>query len=353
MNIIIPFYVILAFFGLSHVSDFGISWDENTSRANGAITATYIVRLIGLGHYFPDTAVLPDLAQWQDADYGVALELPLTAAEFLSGKKQLRDIFIVRHTATFAFCSLGFLALGLLAKRRFNSELIGAFTFLQLVLFPRFFAESFYNSKDLGFAATIAIFLFLLQSVLRKPTRMAGILMAVAAAVSVDTRIAGLMCVVLAAGAVALKSRSAGRRWFVDATVFVTLSCGLIYAFWPWLWEAPVERFLTALHNMSHFRWNGLVLFNGKTAYATDLPRSYIPTWISITTPLPTLMLSVVGFAAFASAIFRAFLGVQTTSLFQRTFLVLEAHYLDLSVASIALAPIAAAIAMHSVLYDG
>lgn len=65
--------------------------------------------------------------------------------------------------------------------------------------------------------------------------------------------------------------------------------------FWPWLWEAPLTRFIQAFTNMSKFRWDGLVLYLGQFIASTNLPWHYIPVWIMITTPLAYTLLFTIG----------------------------------------------------------
>jgi hypothetical protein len=85
--------------------------------------------------------------------------------------------------------------------------------------------------------------------------------------------------------------RLAGTAARLAAVAVVVLLLGTI--FWPWAQAAPLTRPFQALLGVSHFRWGGLVLFNGREYRANELPWYYAPWWFLISTP-PVVIVGVV-----------------------------------------------------------
>jgi hypothetical protein len=127
------------------------------------------------------------------------------------------------------------------------------------------------------------------------------------------------------------------------AATYLLLFVALMVAMWPYLWEAPWQNFVQAFRNMSKFRWGNDVLYRGELIQATDLPWHYALVWIGITTPV----LYLVGFLVGAGrTLWQA--GRRGWRLYATA-----AEWQDLLFLALTLAPIAAVIVLHSVVYDG
>lgn len=124
--------------------------------------------------------------------------------------------------------------------------------------------------------------------------------------------------------------------------VFIIFSCLALYITWPFLWTDPLSNFVLAFKNMSKFRWDGTVLFNGELIKATELSWNYIPVWFSITTPIIYLLLGVFGFLLLIIQFFRTPYAFLDNSI-KRTNLLFLGYFL---------APLISVIVFDSVLYD-
>jgi hypothetical protein len=144
------FFVTLLVLGLNIYRDYGISWDEPTQRVTGAVTVNYLAQKFNAPAFMASwNGSVPPMDMYLDRDYGVAFEAPAVALEQLFRLKDSRDIYMFRHLLTFLAFFAGVCAAYRLAYRRFLDCRIGLLSALFLVLTPRFFAESFYNSKDI------------------------------------------------------------------------------------------------------------------------------------------------------------------------------------------------------------
>ena len=298
------FFSLYVLLGVILYENYGISWDEHIERHTGIVSANYIVEYFDidfLQRELPPKAGKIPLAEYKDNVYGVAFQLPVLFLERLFGYTDTRDIFLFRHLITFLVSVAGVFALFKLAERRFSDWRIGLLGALFLILSPRLFAHSFYNSKDAVFMACFAVSIDSTVRYLLHPTKKNAGLHALITAILIDIRIIGL---IIPAATVSLALLRIGRK---EVSLQKTLSSLLVYsllagiltiAFWPFLWSDPVANFLFAFKKMAHYPWSGSVLYFGEYRLASELPWHYIPIWITITTPLLYSFFFIFGCAA-------------------------------------------------------
>lgn len=138
--------------GLGIAGDYGISWDEQVNREFGQRSLDLALRLLGIPGPAPEAAAEPGPA----AEYGPSFELLLAALERLSGAEDSREVFLLRHRATFLAFWAGAACFFLLLRRVLEDAALALAGTGLLVLSPRIFADSFYNSKD---AVLLALFI--------------------------------------------------------------------------------------------------------------------------------------------------------------------------------------------------
>jgi hypothetical protein len=289
---------------------------------------------------------LPPLGEYQDRDYGVAFEVPLVVAEALSGLHDRKDVLELRHLLTFLLAIAGVFAVHRLASRRFGDWRIGLLTALLLVLSPRVFAESFYNSKDGAFMAAFAIAMAATVSFVLKPGVRTALLSAIASAFAIDIRIVAVMLPLASTALLAVrlaKHEVPTGPTFRALGLYWPLLVMFVIGMWPWLWFDPVGHFIEAFRNMSSFRWADNVFYFGEYLRPTRLPWHYTIVWISITTPLLYVALFVVGCAAIVWQVVRS-----NVALWRNDEELQDVMFLGLFAA-----PLLAVVAMGSVIYDG
>ncbi len=76
--------------------------------------------------------------------------------------------------------------------------------------------------------------------------------------------------------------------------IYFILLIPFTLTFWPSLWYDPLI-FLKSILRMSQFPWNYTNLFNGSFINANEIPWYYIPTWVSITSPIAVILLYLIG----------------------------------------------------------
>lgn len=331
---IFGFFIFYLLLGVLIFRDYGFTWDDQLSRLNGIMAFDYIA------------GANSNLLTYVDRDYGTAFELPLVVIEKALHLTSTQQIFFMRYFVTFLFYFVGTIFFYLLARKRFGN-LFGFLGLIFLILSPRIFADSFYNSKDIGLLSIFTIAIFTMKYFLDHPTWRSGIVHGLICALVVDIRMPGVIILGLTFGFLLLDAFFLKKNnWKSLSKPFLLFlaSFGIFtILFWPYLWLNPVGNFLQAFSNLSHFvRWDDTVLYLGKFVKAAhDLPWHYSLVWISITTPLTYLIFFAIGVVAIILRFAKkplAFYGKHRDDLIFISWFVL---------------PLLSVIVLHSVIYDG
>ena len=277
------------------LDDYGVSPDDVNQRRIGQAALDY---LAGDGDRALDQVLV-----FTDRYYGPAFEAPLELVGRVFGLEDSRDVFLARRLLTHLF----FLASGvfcyLLVLRMFGSRLLALAALALFLLHPRLYAHSFFNSKDVPFAAMFMIALYLTHRAFRRETLGAFLLCGAGVGLLVNLRTLGiiLFAAVLALRALdVLFAGGAGerKRILLAGGAFALAAALTCYAAFPVLWTDPLGRIGEVWTLAARHINPASNLFRGEWLYAPDgAPFEYIPVWMGITTPPLALLLAVVGAA--------------------------------------------------------
>lgn len=344
------FFALYLAVGLLAFDDYGISRDEDHNRRNGQVSARYATGQVAqvLGIRSP-TELETEIHTYRDRDYGVFVELPLYFLESALGLDDSRETYLARHLATFLIFWGASIAFFFLVKNRFGRWWIALIGCALLIASPRIFAHSFFNSKDIGFLSVFIVAVYTLQRLRSDPSVLNVALHTVASAAAVSTRIVGVLIPAITLAVIGLDhvSRTAAtdqRRKAASVTLAYLAGLALLTtAFWPYLWSGPIGNFAEAFRNMSRFRWESTVLYRGEFMLSSELPWHYVPVWIGATTPILYLALFGLGTGSLLRAVWTS----KGRAWRERS------DSEDLIYLTLLLVPIASAIVLGSVLYDG
>jgi hypothetical protein len=279
----LPSYLVLAFLlgflvlGLSVYQDYGIAWDEPAQVDIGRMNWSYIRNRD------------PQLLTFQDRYYGPAYEIILFR---LNDTIDTRQMYLERHLFNFLFFFAGVVAFFWLAHRLFDSSWMALMASLCLMLSPRIFADSFYNTKDIPFMVAIIFAMLTMVLFLDRPTWKTAVLHGGFSAFLIACRAPGIFIPVITfiflAARWILQHRPAkvvGRE-LLASSMYLIFTLGLTTFFWPILWHDPLSEFINGLNRMSHFPYLSDFFYLGREIKPNQLPWHYIPVWISISTPL-------------------------------------------------------------------
>jgi len=280
------------------LDDFGVSFDETIQRQIGI--ANYLYLSQGATQLFD--------RDFPERHYGPVFEVLLVVVEKQLGLSDSRAIYLVRHGLTFLLFGVAVAFFHRLCLRQFRSWRTAIFGCCCLVLSPRIFADSFYNSKDLPFLSVFVVSVYTLVRFLDEGTARRAVWHALSCAVLTDIRIVGLVVPaitgLLATGEllfVRSPDRSAGRRATMLAVYGGLLVCFTV-ALFPFLWKSPLPHLAEVFARMSQFPFHRTSLYLGQHLPPEAIPWHYAPVWIGVTTPLAYLGLFGVGLLATAGS---------------------------------------------------
>lgn len=288
------FFAAFLILGIFIFKDYGVSWDELMQLNTGRIALRYVT---GQGD---------ELFTYRDRHYGTAVEMPLVVIEkILKLSNDSRALFLMRHFSIFLIFFLGVAFFYKLCRYRFNSRMMGLAGAFFIILSPRIFANSFYNSKDIPFLSLFIISIYTLIRFLDTPTPRRTIIHALACAILIDIRIVGIIMpfftflfalIYKVIGKEKTQSElQAMTGPLIGYTIFSIL---FTIAFWPLLWRQPLHNFIAAFKEMASYDFPYTILYFGRFISGKELPWHYVPVWIAISTPIFYLIFFAIGCVA-------------------------------------------------------
>ncbi|HEY8090144.1 MAG TPA: glycosyltransferase family 39 protein, partial [Polyangiaceae bacterium] len=318
--------------GLATVGDYGITIDEPVRARSGDswwhFLATWDSRYLPHGFF---------------ANYGALFDMLGSAVA--RGHRAIGgdDVYFARHLLIFVSGWLGLLGTYLLGRRVLTPA--GAVMALViLVLMPRYYGPCFNNPKDIPFAATFVWAMFGLVRLLQDPSPRSAVLCGALGALCTAVRPFGAVFAPLGALACLwpLAEAARERRWRLLAFQ-LSSAIVLTVALWPILWVRPPWHVVKAMLVLgSDLNPEGTPLphlFLGKVYSPLESPPYYLPVWLAVTLPVPTLALVLAGGAFLLARVRRA----------ERRAALWTAAILGIWV----LAPIAIPFVHRVALYDG
>jgi hypothetical protein len=231
---------------------------------------------------------------------------------------------------------------------------------LFLCLTPMFYGHMYNNPRDVPFAALYVVSLFYIVRCAKMLPRVPWLellKLGIAIGLALGGRIGAVFllflwgaCVAgfLLAGIARRDKQTRGRLRRDAARVgagfaYVTvIAWAIMLVFWPWGQAHPLSSWWESMKMMSQFPWKGTILFRGREIASEQLPRSYVPTFLTMILPeFYFLALGAGGALVLARYVFAA----------RRPGLVSRWPYLLLAFACVW--PPVVAIVLHSTLYDG
>ncbi len=320
---VILFFILYFLLGTLIFKNYGISWDEPYQRQIGYVSLEYIRG---------DTSLL----SFTDRYYGVIFELPLVIIERVANIEDTRIIYLFRHYATFLLFYAGVIVFYLLNTKLFKSWKLGLVACSFLLLNPRIFADSFYNSKDIPLLVFYIFSTYTTYQFVTEKKKTNFFLHSLASALVINTRVVGL---IIPAVTTLFLLVSEPKKNIKKLVYYLTTTSIFTYLFWPVLWTNPL-RIFEAIATMANFSYqkNLPTLYLGEFVSTFSLPWHYLPVWIGSTLPISFSILFLLG-------LLKAFFEYK-----QGTSKKLQENSLLLVLMCV---PILSAIFLGSTLYDG
>jgi len=279
---------------LSTFRDYGVTWDEDVHNWYGNFVLDYYLSLFG------DKTAL----HWRDLyNYGAVFD---TVAAALNRVSPI-GVYETRHLLNGLVGILGLIGCWKLGGAAAGPR-AGFIASLLLISIPNYYGQMFNNPKDIPFAVGIVwSTYYLIRIVPTLPRPPLGTLAKLGAAIgmTMGVRVGGLLLLCYLILLLALdgiwRVVSANRFDELASTAWVSFwrvllpVAGVAYPvmllFWPWAQTDPIENPLRALAFFSHQSFPFYTLFDGQFVPASDLPWTYLPTYIALALPELVLVL--------------------------------------------------------------
>jgi len=274
--------------------DYGVTWDEDAHNWYGNFVLNYYLSL------FSDRTAL----HWRDLyNYGAVFDTVAAALNRISPI----GVYETRHLLNALIGILGVVGCGKLG-RVLGGARTGLIAALFLMLTPNYYGQMFNNPKDIPFAVGVVWATYYMVSivpVLPRPPIRTLIKLGVAVGMTMGVRVGGLLLLcefgvllaldgvwrMIAARRAAILIASAWTAFWRTFLPVVIVAYPVMLLFWPWGQTDPIENPLRALAFFSHQTFPFPTLFDGRFIPASDLPWTYLPTYIAVALPELILVL--------------------------------------------------------------
>ncbi|HBB33979.1 MAG TPA: hypothetical protein DDZ80_13465 [Cyanobacteria bacterium UBA8803] len=297
---------IISLIGFSTVGNYGLSIDEAIEIS----MVKWNYELIAKG-----TPIPKDL-RYYGTVFNVSAEVLFQVSELLEkgslnmadtkdSSQLIRDRIKIKHPFTFLISLLAYISVAAIVGIfcGFDYAWCGP---IVLALFPMFWGHSFFNPKDVPFAALFilcsCVGAYVVERYVQKGsktnigfnnTTIISILYGILVGLNTSIRVGGLVLIpftLIAYGVITLGSiKHHYKNWLniagfygvmVIAWATTTIIC------FPSSWANPIQWLFETVGYLSDHSWKGIVLFEGKLFFDSTLPWYYIPKWVAMTLPL-------------------------------------------------------------------
>jgi hypothetical protein len=355
--LVLVFFVIYFLIGIFVYHNYGISGDEHTERETSlrqyrfAVSKIYYIftkkQVPGFEH---DHIWYQNYLQGMSNDkyYGTFLQWPAVIYEHLHNfNLPPSEIYQVRHLLNFTYFFLATICFYLLLKKQFQKRWLALLGVTVIILTPRFFAESFYNNKDILFASFYIITIYFCQKLITKPTIiktvLAGIILALASNVRVIAILIGLIYFLVL---LFMAYKEKKLKFLGLGLLFISIAGVAYIAIHPTAWGQETTFIIEVLKTFSNYQWSWGTLYFGQLVTSSTQPWHFAFGYFWATTPIIYSTLIVVGIGAYLIKKLKIVKNKQR-------FLLQKVQNLDNLMLIFALAPILAVIILHSTLYQG
>ncbi len=303
---IIIFFIFYLILGLFIYKDFGIGIEEHFQRQNGFYWLNYFItngdfnnfKSIVALKYNEILSTNPDLPDSSFFNfYGIIFDLPLAFIETFFEIRSSKIYFELRHLVTFLIFFISSIYFYRIIKNRIENNLIIFLGLFFYISAPRIFGDSFHNNKDIIFLSFLTIAVSYLFKLFEKPNNRNLLLFCFFSAIASSSRIMGiylpLMMIIFYFLEYLIKNFSF-KDFLYQSIKLLIIFYFFLLLHYPYAWELNIFELKKWFKNF--FYWMDIeVLFNGEYYMIKYLPRSYLPTWLIISTPIVILIFFLIG----------------------------------------------------------
>ncbi|MCL2740266.1 MAG: hypothetical protein FWE47_03655 [Oscillospiraceae bacterium] len=299
----IALFTIYLIIGLFTFNDYGMSYDQSVDRGTALVNYVHVMKNFMLesdNRNIREVAEkASELGTYFDRFYGSFLQTAPIAIEHLyKFELSTRETFLIRYLFVFLNFWLGGIFFYLILKKRFTNPFVPLIGALIYILYPRFFAEAFYNNKDVLFFSWVMIASYFVLCWLDGKKKWAYVFpAALALAIATNTRILGMALLLLAC--LFSVVQDIRHKRFLQMILWPLVLAGLTFIFYiiitPFVWAHPISNTIETFRHFLQFKpWNNTHLYLGDMI-SRDVPWHYLFVWMGATIPISYILLFLIG----------------------------------------------------------
>lgn len=322
--IVFLFFLIIFLIGITVYKDYGLTIDDQIYWNTGEFYYEYIKILFtvdNIGIVNDDIERLSQEITGYQIPYvaPILFELPLVALTKFFNINNSKEVYELCHLANFLIFFVSLIAFFKFVQTNQKSIIYSIIAVTMLFLSPRFFAESFYNSRDIFFLSLFIFYLHALQNFIHQQNFKTSLYLSFTSSLLIYAKIVGIIPVVLFFFIYYLNSlnKKNNNKNEIKFILFIILMSMLfIYILWPYLWLDP-------LNNLIHsFKWsvemqNDISILNfyfGEYILSNNVSWHYRIVWFLITTPVIIVLFFLVGFFLLLKQIIEGFMKIKLST---------------------------------------
>ena len=319
-------YLVVVLSVLLTFKDFGIHIEEKFHRMNGLYWLNYISQIFN----FDKLSLIAEIKMGEIQDYtlssitdykkyGVIFDLPLAFVEIVFNIEKIEKVYYIKHFLSFLIFLISSFFFYQLLIQRFNNFFLSLSGTILFITSPRIFGDSFFY-KDVLFLSFFNIALYYLLKVSNNLNLKHIIFFSIFSAIAFNLRIFGVFLPITFFLILIFKSLKDKNIYnylkFYFLYLFI-LICLIIF-FSPYLWSSPLTNFLDIFVSLKRdlIDPDVRILFNNQFINNRNVPETYLLTWVSISTPITTLLLFSLGYFFYFQRFIKRFFNIKEKQIF-------------------------------------
>lgn len=307
------FFSIIFLIGLLSFNDYGASIDDEHYRQNGLLTYEYlkntVLNILYSINLIPETSASDNslsIIEFTNPFFEVLLAFLSDMLNF----EKISHIYQLSHFLNFFIFFVSLIFFYNFINKILKSQWYGFFAVIILFFSPRFFAESFYNSRDIFFLSLFILHISSAYNFLLKENLKAAILFSITSAILIDVKILGFASPIffLFFYFLNISTERGFKKNGIKFLIFIIFSTILfIFIFWPFLWSDPIGNAIYAFNNILYHHESVTVLnyYLGEYFSSNNTPWHYRIIFFTFTTPTIVFLLFIIGLVFITSQVLK------------------------------------------------
>ena len=296
--IFVLFFIFIIIYSLFVYKDFGISYDEGIEYTSSKVSAKRIYSALGILDKAPESVKkAQEIENYRDKYYGVAAQLPFVVLDYFPEicGSNTPAFWYMRHLYVRLMFILAGFCFYLILKDIIKSKPLLLLSLILFFFHPRISAHSFYNIKDSIFLSFFTISSYFLFKFIKNKKIGDLIVFSFVTAITINTRTMGILIPGYFAFWILTNLKKDFEENVNFAVIFVVFLVGFLYLIWPVLWGDPITAFGKVFKTFSKYSWGGSVVYNGELIKGRNVPATYIPVWILISSSHSHILVFILG----------------------------------------------------------